>query len=310
MASPLQPTEGISIGALARETGIGVETLRMWERRYGKPQSMRLPSGHRRYDPAEINRLRLATQVMQTGRRPKDIIPKSTESLLRMIGEIENRGDDEIERQVEEAHLQDEQRVVLREWARATIELDESSLNLLLHRDWADLGPLRFLEERAVPFLTHVGLEWERGKITVSQEHFASEVLADFLSTRWRRPSEYAPGKPALLALTPGDLHELGLIMCAVVTALADHRVIYLGPHTPPSQIIETANEHRPVAVCLSYSSCADRNAVRRWTQEIREGVASDIPIAVGGAGAPEAIEGVKRFDTLRAYHAWMMQLP
>ncbi|MBP48009.1 MAG: helix-turn-helix-type transcriptional regulator, partial [Myxococcales bacterium] len=47
----------LSIGTLARSVGIPVETIRTWERRYGAPVPRRLVSGHRRYDPAEIERL-------------------------------------------------------------------------------------------------------------------------------------------------------------------------------------------------------------------------------------------------------------
>jgi DNA-binding transcriptional MerR regulator/methylmalonyl-CoA mutase cobalamin-binding subunit len=309
-SSRLQPKDGVSIGTVARETGINVDTLRMWERRYGAPRAMRLPSGHRRYDPEEIARLQLAIRVMQGGRRPREVVAASTETLLRMLGAVENTGELEIERQIEEAHVQSEQRTALREWMSAAVGLDESTLIHLFHRDWVELGPLRFLEERLVPFLNRVGLDWQRGEMTVAQEHFASELVSDFLTTRWRRLSEHAPGKPLLLASPPGDLHHLGLIMCAVATTVADHRVIYLGPHTPPAQIIETGNLHRPVAVGISFSVCAERSTARRWTQEIRDGIASDIPVLIGGAGAPEPPEGVRRFETIREYHDCVVKLP
>ena len=52
-------TKYISIGALSKETGLSVENLRMWERRYGSPKAIRLPSGHRRYTWAEVARLKL-----------------------------------------------------------------------------------------------------------------------------------------------------------------------------------------------------------------------------------------------------------
>ena len=39
----------LTIGELARRTGVNVATLRMWEERHGFPVSVRLRSGHRRY---------------------------------------------------------------------------------------------------------------------------------------------------------------------------------------------------------------------------------------------------------------------
>lgn len=44
----------MTIGELARRTGVNVPTLRMWEARHGFPQGTRLPSGHRRYDEGVV----------------------------------------------------------------------------------------------------------------------------------------------------------------------------------------------------------------------------------------------------------------
>ena len=53
---------GLSIGDVARATGISVHTLRVWEKRYGAPFPMKRKSGHRRYAQEEVRRLRLAVQ--------------------------------------------------------------------------------------------------------------------------------------------------------------------------------------------------------------------------------------------------------
>lgn len=47
----LQPpeTDSLSIGDLARRTGVAAATLRMWESRHGFPEPERRASGHRRY---------------------------------------------------------------------------------------------------------------------------------------------------------------------------------------------------------------------------------------------------------------------
>lgn len=47
----------LSIGDVVRATGIGEDTLRAWERRYGFPLPRREPSGHRRYAPEEVERI-------------------------------------------------------------------------------------------------------------------------------------------------------------------------------------------------------------------------------------------------------------
>jgi DICT domain-containing protein len=65
------PQDGLSIGELARQTGVPAATLRSWEDRYGFPRPQRLEGGHRRYhagDTAligEILRLRASGMSLQ-----------------------------------------------------------------------------------------------------------------------------------------------------------------------------------------------------------------------------------------------------
>jgi MerR family transcriptional regulator, light-induced transcriptional regulator len=47
----------LTIGELASRTGVQAGTLRMWESRHGFPSAERLPSGHRRYPEAEVERV-------------------------------------------------------------------------------------------------------------------------------------------------------------------------------------------------------------------------------------------------------------
>jgi DICT domain-containing protein len=63
--------DGLSIGELARQTGVPAATLRSWEDRYGFPRPQRLAGGHRRYDKSdaaligEILRLRASGMSLQ-----------------------------------------------------------------------------------------------------------------------------------------------------------------------------------------------------------------------------------------------------
>jgi DNA-binding transcriptional MerR regulator len=56
---PEHSAEGwISIGELSRLTGASSATLRTWERRHGIPRPERLPGGHRRYRPEDVELVR------------------------------------------------------------------------------------------------------------------------------------------------------------------------------------------------------------------------------------------------------------
>lgn len=53
-ASRIPSTPALTIGDLARRTGLTPAVLRTWEARHGFPTPKRLESGHRRYDEADV----------------------------------------------------------------------------------------------------------------------------------------------------------------------------------------------------------------------------------------------------------------
>jgi len=59
----------MTIGELARRTGVNVGTLRMWESRHGFPEAVRLPSGHRRYDERTVQLVQQVQRRQEAGSR-------------------------------------------------------------------------------------------------------------------------------------------------------------------------------------------------------------------------------------------------
>lgn len=63
------PDSTLSIGDLARRTGLSPATLRMWETRHGFPVARRLESGHRRYTEADVASVELVSRRRDAGVR-------------------------------------------------------------------------------------------------------------------------------------------------------------------------------------------------------------------------------------------------
>lgn len=64
-----------SISAVERDTGIGRDALRIWERRYGYPSPVRGHKGERRYPLSQVQRLQLIRRLLDQGLRPGKIVP-------------------------------------------------------------------------------------------------------------------------------------------------------------------------------------------------------------------------------------------
>jgi DNA-binding transcriptional MerR regulator len=72
---------GLSISAVAARTGVSVPVLRAWERRFGFPVPARLPSGHRRYGEADVERIRQVIAERDRGRSLESAIARARSSV-------------------------------------------------------------------------------------------------------------------------------------------------------------------------------------------------------------------------------------
>ena len=74
-----------SIGAVERDTGIGRDTLRVWERRYGFPRPRRNSRGERLYTLGQVRRLQLVHRLISQGMRPGRIFTLDDSELDRLV---------------------------------------------------------------------------------------------------------------------------------------------------------------------------------------------------------------------------------
>lgn len=292
----------ISIGKLAQATGFAVERLRMWELRYGAPRSEKLPSGHRRYRGEEVDRLHLVREALNRGLRPGHVVAQSRESLLKLL-ETQAPGFPSTRPTPREASA------LLpwspKAWVAASQRMDDAYLGRQFYEHWIELGSLRFLTERAQPFVQALGLGWERKELCVAEEHFGSEQLGDFLGGMWRRLNEQNQGPSVLLTTLPGDAHRLGLQMAALVAAMAGLRALYLGPSTPLEEVIEAAKRQKVQGVLLSLSSGQDAQEAKTQLKRLRKGLAPEILLGIGGSGAPVMGPDMPRFQDLPSFYHW-----
>lgn len=314
---------GLSIGAVSRETGVPIETLRTWERRYGVPDPIRTPSGHRVYPPGTLPHIQLIAEAIAHGDRasractlPFDELEARVQSLrqqdaARLQTESERRGDtwDGKGLMTAVAAQALSQEDIARLWVEHARNLDGISLDTAFRSDWASLGAILFLSERVGPFLHELGESWVTGAIDIYHEHFASERLRDFLTSTWRPLSDTAKGPTVVCATLPGERHALGLHMATSVVALAGCKITFLGSDTPIADIEGGARQTDAAGVLLSVSQAADTVRVRDALRMLRSRLPAHIRIAVGGMGAPAAVQGVDTVQGLAELSSWAQRL-
>jgi len=291
-------TKGLSIGEVSKATGISVYTLRMWERRYGSPMANKLASGHRRYNPSEVPRLRLVQRALDLGFKPSHAVTLTDDELIRLIEE--GRAKDIVTK------TDNSYSAMIESWIKLLHAWDEKKLLEEFESEWLALGPIGFADERICPFFRRVGEGWITKEITVAQEHFATELAQAFLSRKWREQSSKNTKAPYVVATLPDEKHALGIHMCALGVVATGHKVTFLGADIPVDDLVGSVLGTQNKGVCISFTQNYDKNKAIELVKNMRQRIPSDLPIIVGGDGAPGNIEGVTRFQTLREFYEWM----
>jgi methylmalonyl-CoA mutase cobalamin-binding subunit len=298
----MDPESVISIGALSRATGVPVETLRTWERRYGFPAPVeRSGTAHRRYPLDSVERLRLAVRAMETGHQASVAMRAGVETLRQMLALSG------VSHSFRTRAAPD--RSFVERCLEHTVALDGEALVGEFARAYMDVGVLESISGCFGPFLRALGDSWSRGDLEVGHEHFASEHLRRFLSDK--QPPGGASGRaPRIVCATlSGERHVLGLHLAAIALAHAGAQLMFLGADTPPAEIASAVERWRAHAVALSAAEGADPAALARQVRALRKALPKKTQILTGGAGFDPSFEGTSFEPDLTRLGAWVQKL-
>lgn len=219
------------IKEFASIVGVSEATLRAWERRYRLLEPQRSEGGFRLYSRSDERRIRAMQAHMSRGIAAAQAAGLAlSESSAGKIAPGRS------------AELVD----ALLDAGRA---YEATRFDALLEAAFAR-GLLEGIRDVVLPLLAEIGDTWERGQLSVSQEHFSSHLVERRLlavAQGW----EAGRGPLGLLACPPGERHTLGLVCFGLVLADQGWRIAYLGADTPVEQILDVSVAIRPDAVVL-----------------------------------------------------------
>jgi MerR family transcriptional regulator, light-induced transcriptional regulator len=258
---------GVRIGELSRRVGVGQETLRAWERRYGVLRPERTRGGYRVYDDEDETRARRMRELIDGGWAASEAANEVSAAVARAQG----------------GHLVRPESAAPRtpDLLGPLVNYDAAGAHAALDRLLASQSLDSALRDVLLPALHDIGEGWARGELTVAQEHFATELLSSRLRGLAREWDD-GIGPRAVLACPPGERHDVGLLCCGLALHRRGWRVTYLGPDTPTDALESTVARVDPAQVVIGAVQRAPlRDAVGGLAR-----VAGRTPTAVGGAGA------------------------
>ena len=298
----------LSIGELSEMTGIGVHTLRVWEKRYGAPHSQRLPSGHRRYPKEEVPRLKAIASALESGYRASKVVTATMEELQGLMGLApftQPKPDSDSKKQDKLSS----DKTVIEGWAQLIHAGKDDELLSGFHEQFGRHETLDFICNFAVPLLERIGNGWETGELSITHEHFASECLVSFLNEKWRQMNVRKTGPRVLITTLPGEGYSLGILMCAVITSTTNSKIMYLGVDNPIDEIVDASEKYNPELIAMSISHKFDNVTSEKLLIQLRKKIDADIPIITGGKGSPCNIEGVSYISSFEKYYNFLVKI-
>ena len=280
------------IRAVAKLTGLSIDTLRAWERRYQAVTPQRGERG-RVYEEGHIRRLLLLRDLVDRGHA---------------IGQVAHLSDGELERLLAgppaaEGFTKPEAKGLagvdgLKPLVAAIDQFDGAGANIRLGRLAVLLPADELVGKVVLPLMRLVGDRWQNGTLSIAQEHMTSAMMRNLLGglVRLHTPSA---GQARILFATPvGELHEFGILAAAMLAVAGGFEPVYLGPDLPGREIVAAAQRTSAAAVILGVKAAepaSETIADIRW-------VASELPkrteLWLGGDAPNKALSGVRRART------------
>ena len=266
-----------NVKAIAHQTGVAAATLRAWERRYGVPSPPRTDSGYRLYSAKDVAIIRWLKGQVDNGMSISQAV-----QLLNLIAthSANSHSSDKLPRE----HVPSSYQRLHDDIVSAAVEFDEVHIESALSEAFSLFSVEDVCLHVVQPVLQSLGRLWHSGEITVSVEHFASNLIRRKMLTLMTSSPAPTRNTRIVAACAPGEYHELGMLMLSLFLRRQGYNVVYLGQNIAATRLQEMLAKTQPDLLLLSASSLLSAANLLDVCCDLRDtSVHTGLTIAFGG---------------------------
>jgi len=230
-----------NIKAVSTMLGIQPGTMRAWERRYNIIAPVRNDSGHRLYTDDQVKKLKWLVGKISAGF-----------TISQAVALLENK---EIDNKTEE-DMRDQSKDRLQSFQDDLIDsllnFDENKSHDLINQAFSIYTIDKVLIDLLGSVLVQIGSLWEDGKITTAHEHFATSILRSRIGILMHSFPHNGMLPKVVAVCSPGEWHELGLLIFTLYVRRKGFEVIYLGSSIKEGDIDVVLDTVEPKFLFLS----------------------------------------------------------
>ena len=167
----------------------------------------------------------------------------------------------------------------------ALLSYDEAAAHGAIDQLLMEFDAETLMRSAFLPILREVGELWELGRLSVAEEHFASNLIRRRLSGL-ARGWEDGVGPRALVACPADEEHDIPLLMFGIALGNRGWRITYLGPRTPAEDLLKAIDAIHPQLVVLA----SPREDAYGDLMAPLASAPPGVRVAIGGAGATAEI--------------------
>ena len=264
-----------NIKAVSVKLGIQPGTLRAWERRYQMIAPIRNEAGHRLYTEKHLEILKWLVDKVNQGFTISQAVALLEKNQMKteLTKPIENEFSSRFD-----------------ELLDALIHFDEMRAQEIINQYLSLFTTDKVVIEVLGSILVKLGDLWEEGKINSAHEHYASAIIRSRIGMILHSFPLNSMLPKVVAVCTPGEWHEMGLLIFTLFLRRRGFDVIYLGPSVAENDIdavLEAANPK------FLFMSCTLRENIKAAAQ-LADHLSSKYPFLTIGLGG-SAIDSLKQ---------------
>lgn len=289
-----------NIKAVSKLTGIGIHTIRAWERRYSAITPKRSETNRRKYSEEEVNKLILLARATKNGFNIGNIANLSTDKIEELIGKTEETFEPNVMNvEKNSSNVENKFDQLIEESIAVIKNFDREAMERILSQSLINNSKQTTILDFIIPLLEKVGDLWAVGELRIMHEHFISSLLRTFLGS-YLDGNSISPNAPKLITSTfPGFQHDLGALIASVLSLDSGWNSIFLGANLPSEEICAAVLHLNAQAVLISLIYPNDNGMVRTNLKNIRKFLGPKFPIIITGHSASYYSDFIKETDAI-----------
>lgn len=236
------------IGAVTKLTGLSIDVVRVWERRYGAVRPARSDGGTRLYSDADVLRLNRLRQAVDKGFGIGQAARFSEAELDEVIGNTQ-----------ESFVKTDPFAESRRRFIDAVQVMDVVAAEQEISRAATLYSTIELVKDILAPILRETGERSGRGEFSAAHEHLASGLLRNLVSSLLRLYPASSSGRVIVLATPAQERDEFVLLLTSLLAAMHGWKVVYLGADLPAPEIVRAVRLTGARVLVLSVNAGSSR---------------------------------------------------